>query len=129
MLVFSVVPPSSATGNISKGDLAGNWAMTVIGQGGCGFETIHVTFTLNANGSATNAVVKAHSVGCGDTTNTNQAFTIQSLGSNGSGVAAMSCMTGCGIGFQIQVSPDRSTFNAVDITDPANFWEGVAVHQ
>src|SRR5262250_2802446 len=87
VLVFSVVPLSSATGNINKGDLAGTWAMTIIGQGGCGFETMYVTFTLNGNGSATNAVVKAHSVGCGDTTNTNQTFTVQTLNPNGSGFA------------------------------------------
>lgn len=126
----ALVKHSSATiGNISKADLSGNWQMTLYGQGGCGVGSTLVTFTLNGSGSATNATEKSHSVGCGDTTSTGNTFTIISLGSNGSGTAGLSCGTGCGFTLSIQVSPDRSTFNVVDITDPNNFLQGVAVHQ
>lgn len=121
--------PSFATGNVVKADLAGNWQITLYGQGGCGVGTSLVTFTLNASGAATNAVEKSHSVGCGDTSSSGNTFTIQSLNSNGSGTAGLSCGTGCGFTFSIQVAPDRSSFNLVDITDPNNFLIGVAVHQ
>jgi hypothetical protein len=120
---------SSATGNVVKADLVGTWQVALYGQGGCGVGTTVVNFTLNASGSATNATEKSHSVGCGDTTSTGNTFTIQTLNSNGSGTAGLSCGTGCGFTFSIQVSPDRSTFNLVDITDPNNFLMGVAVHQ
>ena len=120
---------SSATGNVVKADLAGAWQVTLYGQGGCGVGATVVNFTLNSSGSATNATEKSHSVGCGDTTSTSNAFTIQTLNSNGSRTAGLSCGTGCGFTFSIQVSPDRSTFNLVDITDPNNFLMGVAIHQ
>ena len=121
--------PSFATVNVVKADLAGNWQITLYGQGGCGVGTSLVTFTLNASGAATNAVEKSHSVGCGDTSSSGNTFTLQSLNSNGSGTAGLSCGTGCGFTFSIQVAPDRSSFNLVDITDPNNFLIGVAVHQ
>lgn len=121
--------PSWATGNIVKADLAGNWQVTLYGQGGCGVGTTLVTFTLNASGVATNAVEKSHSLGCGDTTSSGNTFTIQSLSSNGSGTAGLSCGPSCGFTFSIQVAPDRSSFNLVDITDPNNFLVGVAIHQ
>jgi len=120
---------SSATGNVVKADLAGAWQVTLYGQGGCGVGTTVVNFTLNSSGSATNATEKSHSVGCGDTTSTGNTFTIQTLNSNGGGTASLSCGIGCGFTFSIQVSPDRSTFNLVDITDPNNFLMGVAIHQ
>ena len=121
--------PSFATGNVVKADLAGNWQITLYGQGGCGVGTSLVTVTLNASGAATNAVEKSHSVGCGDTSSSGNTFTIQTLNPNGSGTAGLSCGSGCGFTFSIQVAPDRSSFNLVDITDPNNFLIGVAVHQ
>ena len=127
--VLLMATPSFATGNVVKADLAGSWQVTLYGQGGCGVGTTLVTFTLNASGSATNAVEKSHSVGCGDSTSTGNTFTIQTLTTNGSGTAGLSCGAGCGFTFSIQVAPDRSSFNLVDITDPNNFLMGVAVHQ
>ena len=121
--------PSLETGNVVKADLAGNWQITLYGQGGCGVGTSLVTFTLNASGAATNAVEKSHSVGCGNTSSSGNTFTIQTLNPNGSGTAGLSCGSGCGFTFSIQVAPDRSSFNLVDITDPNNFLIGVAVHQ
>src|SRR5580765_4220021 len=54
--VLLMATPSFATGNVVKADLAGSWQVTLYGQGGCGVGTTLVTFTLNASGSATNAV-------------------------------------------------------------------------
>jgi hypothetical protein len=53
----------------------------------------------------------------------------KTLDSNGSGTAGLTCGAGCGFTFQIQVAPDRTVFNLVDVTDPNNFLEGVAIHQ
>jgi len=71
----------------------------------------------------------SHTAGCGDSTATNLPITITSLASNGSGTANLSCGSGCGFNFHIQVSADRSTFNLVDVSDPGNFLEGTAIHQ
>jgi len=38
-------------------------------------------------------------------------------------------LNGTGMGTAIQVAPDRSSFNMVDVTDPGNFLEGTAIHQ
>ena len=54
------------------------------------------------------------------------------MSSNGSGTASLTCnnQVGCGWTFKIQVAPDRTVFNLVDITDVGNnFLEGVAIHQ
>jgi hypothetical protein len=50
---------------------------------------------------------------------------------NGSGTANLSCGTGCGWDFNIQMAPDRSTFSLVDVSaaNPGNDLAGVAVHQ
>jgi hypothetical protein len=127
VVVISVVKLSFATGNVSKGDLAGNWQITLGGVTGCGQSTELADVTLNASGSGT-ATLKTHGA-CGDSSLTGQAFTIMSLNANGSGTAGLACGTGCGWLFSIQVSPDRSTFNLVDVTDPGNFLEGSAIHQ
>jgi hypothetical protein len=125
--VALVVRSSASIGSISKGDLNGAWQVSLYTQGGCGIGTSQVNFTLNSGvGTAT---TKAHNVGCGDSTSTGNTFTITSLSSNGSGTAGLTCGAGCGFTFNIQVSPDRGTFNLVDMTDPGNFLEGVAVHQ
>jgi hypothetical protein len=103
--------------------------MAIYGQGGCGVGSVLVTFTLNAKGLATNATETAHNAGCGDSTSTGNTFSIQSLNANGSGTAGLSCGTGCGFTFDIQASPDRSTFNVVDVTDGGNFLVGTAIHE
>jgi len=43
----------------------------------------------------------------------------------------LTCGAGCGWGFAIQVSPDRSTFSLVDVNpaNPNNYLQGVAIHQ
>jgi hypothetical protein len=128
--IVSIVTLTRASiGTISKSDLSGSWQTTLTGVDGCGEVTLLVTFTLNGSGSASNAVILSHSAGCGDTTTTGQTFTISALGSNGSGTAGLSCGASCGFTFRIQVAADRSTFNLVDVTDPGNFLQGVAIHQ
>ena len=84
---------------------------------------------LNSAGVSNAATNKGHTAGCGDSVTTGNTFTITSLTANGTGTAGLTCGTGCGWTFAIQVAPDRSTFNLVDLTDPNNFLEGVAVHQ
>jgi hypothetical protein len=130
--VFTLVKHSKASiGNISKADLTGSWQATVVlANSGCGPMTLLVNFTLNGSGVATNANIVQHGA-CGDSTLTGQTFTISSLNANGSGVAGLTCGSGCGWGFNIQVAPDRSIFNLVDV-NPANannFVEGTAIHQ
>lgn len=124
---LSLVTVSHATGNVSKSDLAGTWQIVLGGFTGCGQSTELATITLNATGAGT-GTLQTHG-SCGDSSLTGQTFTVSSLKANGSGTAGLSCGTGCGWAFTIQVSPDRSTFNLVDITDPGNFLEGTAIHQ
>ena len=119
---------SSPAGNIVTPDLTGSWQLTLYGQGGCGIGSALVTFTLNSSGVATNATETEHTVGCGDSTSTGNTFTILSLNANGSGTAGLSCGTGCGFLFNIQVSPDRSTINLVDLSDGGNFLAGTAIN-
>ena len=124
-----VVGTSRASiGNVSKSDLAETWQGTFFGNTGCGTSTEVFDFVLNANGSGT-ANATYHTSGCGDGTARGLPITITSLNSNGSGTANLSCGTGCGFNFSIQVAPDRSTFNLVDVSDPGNYLEGTAVHQ
>jgi hypothetical protein len=126
---LALVKRSSATiGNITKADLTGPWVVSLYAQTGCGVGTSQVNFTLNAVGVSTAATNKVHN-SCGDSTTTGNTFTITSLNTNGSGTAGLTCGTGCGWTFNIQVAPDRSTFTLVDLTDPLNFVQGTAVHQ
>jgi hypothetical protein len=134
--IVSVVKLSRASiGTITKADLSGNWQMTLIGNTGCGLSSYVVTFTLNSSGTATNAAETGHfTTGspCTDGSVTSgQTFTISSLSSSGSGVANLSCGASCGWNFDIQVAPDRSVFNVVDVStaNPNNLLEGTAIHQ
>jgi hypothetical protein len=126
--ILSVPKLTKATGVIGKEDLSGAWTATLTGDTGCGISTSHVTFSLNSTGSGP-ATIQSHTSGCGNPISTGQVFTITSLNSNGSGTANLSCGTACGFNFDVQVSPDRATFSLVDITDPGNYLEGVAIHQ
>lgn len=121
---------SHATGTISKADLSGPWTITLAGNDGCGNTTLLATGTLDTTGAGT-FTLQAHSSGCGNSTTTEK-FLLQTLNANGSGTANLSCQNEgpCGWNFQIQVSPDRSVFNLVDISDPGNnLLLGTAIHQ
>lgn len=134
--VIAVVKRSKASvGSITKADLSGAWQMTLFGNTGCGLHSMLVTFTLNAVGSATNATITSHVTQgspCTDgSVSTGNTFTVSTLNANGTGTAGLSCGPGCGWAFNIQVAPDRSVFNVVDVstTNPNNLLQGVAVHQ
>lgn len=137
VLVVAVVKRSTATiGLINKADLSGPWQMTLLGNTGCGISSMLVTFTLNGSGSATNATITSHVINptqtCPDgAVSTGNNFTINSLNSNGSGVAGLTCGASCGWTFNIQVAPDRSIMNLVDVAtfNPNNLLQGTAVHQ
>ena len=129
----SFAQPSAATGLVSKPDLQGPWQMTLVGNTGCGLVSMLVKFTLNAQGTATNASVQTHAVGGGacESTLAGQSFTLTALALNGSGKANLSCGPGCGWNFDIQVAADRSLFNVVDVdpANPGNVLSGIAIHQ
>lgn len=131
VVITAVVASKASIGNVSKSDLAGAWQMTIVGQTGCGFGTQVYNFTLNASGSSSSVTGTSHTSGCGDSSISGDTFTIQSLNSNGSGTANLTCGTGCGWNLNIQVAPERSSFNVVDVSsaNPGNFIEGTAVHQ
>lgn len=128
--ILSLPKLSKATGAIVKADLAGPWQIALTGNTGCGSSALLFTGTLNATGSGTGTLV-GHSTGCADSTSPGQTFTITSLSPNGSGTANLSCGAGCGWNFTIQVSPDRSIFNLVDVdpANPLNTPGGIAIHQ
>jgi len=142
MLAFSIVlsfvlsvlfvKPSSATiGLISKPDLTGSWQIALTGRTGCGLVSMLVNVTLDWTAKGTNAVIKTHGE-CGDSTVSAQTFQVLTLiSSTGSGTANLSCGPGCGWNFNIQVSPDRSIFNLVDVdpVNPGNYLGGMAIHQ
>jgi hypothetical protein len=128
MAALCQVSTSYATGTIGKEDLSGPWAIALIGDTGCGSSTMLATGTLDTTGNAT-VTLKGHSAGCGNSVSTEK-FQIITLNPNGSGTAGLTCGSGCGWTFQIQVAPDRSVFNLVDITDVGNNrLQGTAVHQ
>jgi hypothetical protein len=122
------VKPSKATiGVITKADLYGPWQAAIVGFTGCGQASALVNFTLNSTGTGTATLVSSGQCGAG--TLTGQTFTINSLNADGSGTANLSCGPACGWNFNIQIAPDRSIFNLVDVTDPGNYFGGSAVHQ
>lgn len=133
LLVTSVLlvrPISASIGVVTKSNLQGPWQIALNGNTGCGLVSMLVTVTLNSAGMGTNATITTHGQ-CGNSVVTSQTFQILSMTSNGSGTANLSCGVNCGWNFNIQVSPDRSIFNLVDVDplNPGNYLGGVAIHQ
>lgn len=126
--LLATLPALAADGNIVKSNLAGKWQIALGGYTGCGNQALLMTVTLDANAAGNNGTLVGHG-SCGDGTQTDQTFTVSQLAPSGSGTANMSCGPGCGWNFKIQVAPDRSTFNLVDVSDPNNFLVGSAVRQ
>jgi hypothetical protein len=127
------IGPSKAAGSdrdaaIALADLAGTWAMTLAGETGCGTTTSDVALVLDVAGSG-DATVRSHSSGCGDTASSGVPFTITALDAGGGGSAYLWCGDACGWSFSIHVSRDRSLFSLVDVTDPGNHFEGLAIRQ
>jgi hypothetical protein len=110
--------------------LAGPWTVSLIGNTGCGWSSMLVTFTLESSGVGT-ATIQSHTSGCGDNTTTGVTFVVQTMNANGSGTANLSCGADCGWEFNIQVAPDREIFSLVDVypENPGNFLSGMAVRQ
>lgn len=123
----AAVPASAADGTITKSNLSGKWQMSIAGFTGCGQNSMVFTVTLDETASGSGTLV-GHGQ-CGDGTQTDLPFSVSQLAKNGSGTAGLSCGEGCGWTFKIQVAPDRSTFTLVDVTDPGNFLNGMAVRQ
>jgi hypothetical protein len=126
--LVAALPAYPADGNIVKANLSGKWQIALTGFTGCGNHALLMTVNLDNTASGATGTLVGHG-GCGDSTLSNQSFTVNQLGVNGSGTANMSCGDGCGWNFKIQVAPDRSTFNLVDVTDPGNYLVGTAVRQ
>jgi len=121
---------STVAAGITLPQLAGPWSVSLIGNTGCGWSSMVVTFTLGYSGSGT-ATIQSHTSGCGDNVNTGLPFVVQSVNPNGSGMANLSCGTACGWQFSIQVAPNREIFNVVDVdpANPGNYLSGVAIRQ
>lgn len=128
-LVSTVIPAAAeiVKPQVTVAQLAGSWQATIVGEGGCGFGTKLVTFTLNSSGLATDATWSYHNTGCGDNEFTGQTFEILTLNSAGTGTAQLGIGGGVVLTFSIQVAPNHQVFNMVDITDSGNYEEGTAI--
>ena len=116
---------------ISRAQLAGHWAATIVGNTGCGLTSMYVTFTLNSSGHGSGTATIVEHGQCGDTTKSGVDFNIKTLNANGSGTAGLSCGAGCGWGLTIQVAKSGQVFNLVDVEpeNPNNYIAGTAIHQ
>ena len=134
-IVAGVIPSAANDQENEQGSaisrLAGNWQLTIFGVTGCGFSSSLVKVTLDASGKGS-AVSTYHTSGCGDIPPSGTTpFQIQSLKSDGSGTANLSCGPDCGWNLIIQVAPNREVFNLVDVdpVNPGNYIQGTAVRQ
>ncbi len=116
--------PASA---LSVKQLAGAWQAAIIANGGCGVGSKVVTFTLNTEGAATNAVETFNTPTCGEGTQKGT-FTVTSLSADGSGKATLD-FGGNVFNFVIQVNSTANEFNMVEITDSGNYELGTAILQ
>jgi hypothetical protein len=103
--------------------------VSLVGNTGCGLSTMQATFNLTIVAESARPLLRHGQ--CSDSVTTGQTFAVNTLSSNGSGTAGLTCGTGCGWTFNIQVAPDRSTFSLVDVSsaNPNNYLAGVAIHQ
>jgi hypothetical protein len=121
---------SAARFPITIAQLAGPWTVSLIGNTGCGWTSLLVTFTLGSGGHGT-ATYQSHTSGCSDGTTGDVQFVVQTMNANGSGTANLSCGPSCGWEFNIQVAPTREIFNLVDVdpANPGNYLQGTAIRQ
>lgn len=127
---LAALPTASmaGVGQVTPSDLYGNWVATLQGLTGCGHSAMHVAINMNASGTGT-ATLTTHGQ-CGNTVLPGQTFKILTLDTNGTGTANLTCGPGCGWNLRVQVSPDRTVMNLIDVdrANPGNFIAGVAVH-
>jgi hypothetical protein len=136
LAIGHTAPSANAAENITIGELQGKWQATLLwSNSGCGPMSGLLNFTFGTNGTTSTATLTTNSgktsAGlCGPSTST-QSFTVQSLKPNGSGTAGLTCGEGCGWQFNIQVAPNVSIFNLVDVdpANPGNYVEGTAIRQ
>jgi hypothetical protein len=123
--------PDVASPAITRAQLAGHWAATIVGNTGCGLTSMYVTFTLNSAGHGSGTATIVSHGQCGDGTTSGLDFNVNSLNANGKGTAGLSCGAGCGWVLTIQVSKSAQIFNLVDVepTNPNNYIAGTAIHQ
>ena len=126
LVTFGAAADVKAKPPITIAGLAGPWQVAVVGNTGCGISSLLYNGTLNAQGKSSGTLT--FNSGCG-LSNTTETFDILSLKSDGSGTAGLTCGSGCGWIFNIQVSPNRQVMNMVDVTDANNWLAGSAVKQ
>lgn len=113
---------------ITIAQLAGTWQIAVAGNTGCGVSSILFKGTLNTSGTGTGTFTGS-SAGCGSSSTT-ETFSIISLDTKGNGTAGLTCGSGCGFIFNIQVAKNKQMFNMVDVVDGgSNVLAGTAVKQ
>jgi hypothetical protein len=128
---------SSPADHVAVADLKGTWQVTFFGQDlvDCGAGPVVRTYTavgtltLNTTGVG-DLPASVHS-SCGDFFDPVNPFTV-GLNADGSGTATLlPCPTCASYSLNIQVSPDRSTFNFVTVggANPNLFIAGVAVRR
>ncbi len=117
----------SAKPEITIAKLAGSWQIALTGQTGCGQGSLLFVGTLNSSGVADGTMTQTFGCTSGSSS---QTFQILTLNSSGTGTASLTCGSGCGWVFQIQVAPNKQVINLVDVTDPyPNDLTGTAVKQ
>jgi hypothetical protein len=107
--------------------LAGPWTITLVGNTGCGINSMLFTGALNSSGVATGTLTGS-STGCAPSSTT-QTFSITTLNANGSGTSNLTCGSGCGWDLSFQVSPSGGVMNLADVSpeNPDNVLAGTAV--
>ena len=116
---------SQVGSTITVDQLAGPWDIALVGNTGCGRSSMQFAGTMNFTGTATGTLT-GDSVQCGFSSGT-QTLTIESLNADGSGTATLSCGSGCGWTFDIQVAPHAGMFSLVDVVNAGNQLAGTAV--
>lgn len=99
---------------ITLDQLAGTWQIGLVGNTACGRTSVVFNGQLSTSGQAIGALTDTS--GC-SFSNPDAVFRITSLSLDGSGTASLSCPSGCGWNFDIQVAPNKQTFNLVDVAD------------
>jgi hypothetical protein len=126
--VGSLVGVSAAATPITIAQLAGPWQVAVAGNTGCGVSSMLYKGKLDSTGHSSGTLTGS-SAGCGSSSTT-QTFNILSLNGDGSGTAGLTCGSGCGWVFNIQVSRNKQVINLVDVVNGgANVLAGTAVKQ
>jgi hypothetical protein len=135
-VIFFVFGHVKTAAALTLADLQGPWQAALIWSGGgCGPGTAVVNFDLDgATGTTFPATFQATTTAHGTVSKcsgvSKQTLTIESLDPvSNQGIANLTCGTGCGWTFAIQVHPDGWIMYMVDVTDPGNFIEGTAIRQ